>query len=109
MLEDDDIAEMFIHAVTVETYAGSGAYGDTWEPESAPVACFIDESRRLVRDQHGSEVVSEMTVLTALGAADRFTPGSRVHVRGRVVTVIGRSRFDGEALELPSHTEVSLT
>lgn len=109
MFEDDSIAELFIHTVTVETYAGSGAYGDTWEPESAPVACFTDESRRLVRDQHGAEVVSETTILTTLGAADQFTPGSRVHARDRTVTVIGRSRFDGEALELPSHTEVNLT
>lgn len=109
MFEDDSIAELFIHAVTVETYAGSGAYGDTWQPESEPVPCFIDESRRLVRDQHGAEVTSETTILTTLGAADKFTPGSRVHVRDRVATVIGRSRFDGEALDLPSHTEVNLT
>ena len=109
MLEDDDIAELFIHTVTVETYAGSGAYGDTWEPESEPVPCFIDESRRLVRDQHGAEVTSETTILTTLGEADRFTPGSRVHVRDWTATVIGRARFDGEELGLPSHTEVNLT
>ena len=109
MTDDDGIDELFMDTVTVETYEGSGAYGDTWADESAPVPCFRDETRRLVRDEHGVEVVSEATVLAPLTVADQFPPGSRVHMPGRIATVISCARWDGEALDLPSHTEVTVT
>ena len=108
-MSDDGIDELFMDTVTVETYEGTGAYGDTWADESEPVRCLRDESRRLVRDKHGEEVVSEATILAPLAAAALFPPGSRVHLPGRVATVITCARWDGEPLDLPSHTEVTVT
>lgn len=106
---DDELDELFMHTVTVETFQGSGAYGDTWADESSPVPCFLDAARKRVRDENGDEVVSEATVLLPLGHIDAFTPGSRVHVRGRTALVITSKAWDGDALDLPSHGEVTLT
>lgn len=108
-MSGDGIDELFMDAVTVETYEGTGAYGDTWADESDPVPCFCDETRSLVRDEHGVEVVSEATVLAPLAVAGLFPVGSRVHMPGRTATVISCARWDGDALDLPSHTEVTLT
>lgn len=106
---DDELDELFMHTVTVETYQGSGAYGDSWADVSDPVRCFVDHARKIVRDEKGAEVVSEATVLLPLGRIDAFTPGSRVHVRGRTALVITSKTWDGDALDLPSHGEVTLT
>ena len=102
-----EIESMFIHTVTVEAYLGTGAYGDRWaDPVTVP--CFVDETRRLVRDATGTEVVSEATVYASTGAYELFPPGSRVTVRAASTHVIGRALFDGDALELPSHLAVTL-
>lgn len=103
------IEDLFMHEVTVETFTGSGAYGDTWADESDPVACYLDEKRQLVRDDTGDEVVSEASLFVTLTDGDLFPPGSRVHVPGRVALVISRARRDGRLLDLPSHTELALT
>lgn len=105
----DELDELYLNAVVVETYQGGGAYGDSWGPLSDPVRCLVDGKRRLVRDTHGEEVVSEVTLLMPLESADAFTPGSRVHLQDHVGTVIGRKMLDGSALDLPSHAEVNIT
>lgn len=109
MSADDDLNGLFMHTVKVETYQGTGAYGDTWGPKSGDMPALVDHSRRLVRDERGSEVVSEATVRLPLSYADAFPPGSRVHLRTRTATVISRKEWDGTALDLPSHVEVTLT
>ncbi|MDN5687010.1 MAG: hypothetical protein L0G94_10125 [Brachybacterium sp.] len=103
------IDDLFMHSCTVETYQGSGAYGDSWADESGPIRCLIDGTRKRVRDEHGDEVASEATILAPLTAAALFRTGSRVHYRDRTAVVISCKRWDGDALDLPSHTEVALT
>ncbi|MFE5777082.1 hypothetical protein [Brachybacterium sp. NPDC056505] len=103
------IEEFFIHEVTVDTFTGGGAWGDTYEPTSDPIPCYRDDTRQLVRDADGTEVVSSATVYAALAAAPVFTVGSLVHLPGRDAQVIGCNARDGDALGLPSHVEVTLT
>lgn len=109
MSADDDLNGLFMHTVKVETYQGTGAYGDTWGPMSGDMPALVDHGRRLVRDERGSEVVSEATVRLPLSYADAVPPGSRVYLRARTATVISRKEWDGTALDLPSHVEVTLT
>lgn len=83
--------------VTVATYAGDGPYGPVYA-DPVTVWCNVDEGRRLVRDSHGDEVVSEATL--QLHPATRTTAGetvdplvtfiaeSKVTIRGRVSKVL---------------------
>lgn len=105
----DPLDELYMNTVTVETYQGGGAYGDTWGEVSEPVRCLVDATRRLVRDTHGEEVVSEATIFMPFGTAELFPPGSRVHLEDRIAVVIARKRRDGAALDLPSHAEVTVS
>ena len=85
--------------VTVESYTGDGAYGPNFE---APVTVKVnvDQTRRLVRNTAGDEVVSEATLAVhpaprdeatgeLLDAGTLFAPESRVTIDGRAARVIG--------------------
>jgi hypothetical protein len=92
------------HAVAIEAYQGSGAYGPRY---ATPVnsRAYVEDKRRLVRDPSGAQVVSETTVVLPLSAGD-VPPQSRLTVNGRVRTVITTNRFEHPAA--PSHLEVML-
>ena len=85
--------------VAVETYSGDGAYGPNFD---APVTVKVnvDQTRRLVRNTAGDEVVSEATLAAhpaprdeatglLLDAQALFVPESRVTISGRAAKVIG--------------------
>jgi len=85
--------------VTVETYSGEGAYGPIFEA-SVTVKVNVDQTRRLVRNAAGDEVVSEATLAVPpqprhettralLDAVALFTPETRVTISGRAAKVIG--------------------
>jgi len=84
--------------VTVETYSGEGAYGPIFEA-SVTVKVNVDQTRRLVRNTAGDEVVSEATLAVhpaprdeatraLLDATTLFAPESRVTISGRAAKVI---------------------
>lgn len=88
-------------SVVVQTRSGGGSYGDTLaDPVTVP--CLIDETRRMVRDASGQQVVSEATLTlhplsdtmaedgTAAGAnpMDLFTQGSEVTINDRTSEVL---------------------
>lgn len=104
----DDLADWWVHTVTVSPLAGSGAYGNTYGPQQ-PVTGFLDDSTRLVRDAAGAEVVSQSTFYTDVDLAGLFPPGSLVDVGTRITTVISAARRDAPGLGLPEHTEVTLS
>ena len=99
------------HAVTIETHEGSGAYGDTY---AVPVtlACWRKETRQIVRNKNGEEVVSEaqLHMRPDEGGHDveaLFAPDSRVTLGpGRTTYVIGSGRRDG--MGFWDHVEVTL-
>lgn len=93
--------------VTIEPYEGSGAYGDIYGPP-VTVRAVVDASRRLVRNEAGTEVVSETTLYAPLSTV--APAGSRVTLAdGTRTTVITAKRRDGRRLPVPSHLEVVLT
>lgn len=94
------------HKVTVEPYLGQSAAGPRYGP-AVTVRCFVDDTRRLVRDAAGVQVVSESTVYCQLGVT--APPKSRVNVFGREAFVITAKRRDGGGLPTPDHLELALT
>jgi hypothetical protein len=102
------IGMFFVHSVSVETFAGSGAYGPIYAA-ATPVQCFLDDGVHLVRDAVGVEVVSSATVYASRDLASAFAPESRVSINGRLATVITVNVRDSGPLGLPDHVEVHLT
>lgn len=104
-----ELDDFMVHEVTVDTLTGTGGWGDTYTSTSEPIACFLDDTRRLTRDVSGAEVVSTATIYALVEDAPAFTPGSRVHLEDRTADVIGRNVRTGGHLDLPDHVEVTLT
>ena len=82
--------------VTVQTRTGGGSYGDTLS-DPVDVPCFVDETRRMVRDAGGQQVVSEATLTlhprtrvgdTVHNPMDLFSEGSEVLINGRSSEVL---------------------
>lgn len=92
------------HTVQIERLAGTGPYGEVYDPP-ATLSCFRDDKRRLVRSTSGSEVVSE-TTLYAQPDTPTIPAGSRVDLGDRHSTVIVAHPRDGGRLPVPSHVEV---
>lgn len=93
--------------VSVESYAGQGAYGPAYG-SAVTVRAHIDATRRLVRDAEGREVVSELTLYVHPDDASAFPPESRVTVAGAHVSTVITSKpqtFRGRV----SHCEVSVS
>lgn len=93
------------HTVTVETLTGQGAYGPIYD-DAADVRVKVDDRIRLVRNLEGEQVVSSATVYARLSESHRFTPGSRVVIRGELTDVITVARHDDGGLGAWQHVEV---
>lgn len=103
----DDLADFWVHTVTVEALTGSGGMGDTYAAP-VPLLCFVDDKRRLVRSASGEEVISETTIYAPKGTS--LPDQSRVNLpSGRAALVISTSIFDSAALDLPDHIVLALT
>jgi hypothetical protein len=71
--------------VSVESYAGEGAYGPTYaDPVAVP--CHKDTTRRLVLNANGVEVVSELTLYVHPDDAAAFLAESRIDSSSRVIS-----------------------
>lgn len=109
------IGRLLTQTVQVATRLGSDSSGDI-EADPVDVACYIEESTRLVRDANGEEVVSSTRLIAAIDAAPtvppvagQFSVNSTVTVNGRDATVITAARRDGVGPARCWHVEVSLT
>lgn len=97
---------LLTHTAAIELLTGqTGNDGPVFDP---PVSarCFVDRTRKLVRDAERREVVAETTLYFAPDVT--ITPGSRVTVDGRTSHAITVTRYDGNGLATPDHTEVSV-
>ncbi|GAB3224128.1 hypothetical protein GCM10027447_12430 [Glycomyces halotolerans] len=99
--------EWLQHTVTVEPREGAGANGPVYGAPQELVG-FLEESRKLVRDTEGNQVVSESTFYTDPGPT--IPPRSRATLpSGDVTFVIKAANRDGGDLdELPEHIELVL-
>ena len=112
-------ARLLPHRVIVEPYLGSGAYGDV-HGDPVEHRAYVEDGRRLVRDEHGAEVVSETTVRTRPRSvsiccnADRSARGGRVVLISATVLIKsscsrypwGAVRYNGATpvISIPSET-----
>lgn len=93
--------------VTVEAFEGDGSFGPAYAA-AVTVRALVEDTRRLVRDEAGTEVVSASTLRVPLGTV--CPAGSRVTLPdGRTATVITAARYDGGGFPVPSHLEVAVT
>lgn len=105
----DELEEFFVHSVTVVTPGEEGPWGPSEGTTSDPLRCFIDDTRRLVRDQQGTEVVSESSLTGPLEHHDQYPVGATVNLPYRQAEVISVSVADGRSLDLPDHVQVFVT
>lgn len=103
-----ELEDFYDQTVTVRTFLGSGAWGDEWE-DHENVRCFLDETRTLVRDGQGNEVISETTLTGPPEYAAIYTPGSEVILPTRTANVIKAGVANKGFLDFPAHVEVALT
>ena len=102
----DELAEFYVHTVTVTPKAGDSPYGPAYG-DPFTLACFVDETTRLVRGLDGAEVVSSATLTTAPGVD--VPVGSDVALpSGRATTVLGVAHADSGPLDLPDHAAITL-
>lgn len=99
-----------MHWVLIERFLGNGAMGPAFD-QSTGQRCFFDDTRRMVRNAEGVEVLSSSSVVLPPGVAT-VPLGSRVTAPGsfggRIASVIAVSVRDSGDLELPDHVVLSL-
>lgn len=92
------------HVADIEPFKGNGAYGPVYEPVIEDQPCLIDDERRMVRDDEGTEVVSNTTMYFLPGT--RCPAGSRITAYGRQMIAITSFDRNGGRLPTPDHVEV---
>lgn len=107
----------WVHTVSVETYLGSGSFGDVYA-DPVSVDCWVDDAVKLVNNTQGEQVVSNSTVYAPTDAASsesatagQFAPGSKVTMpSGHVGFVIRCGVFDSGALDMElDHVAANIT
>lgn len=94
------------HRITVEPYAGEGAYGEQYRHAVPNVPAFVDSSPRLVRAADGRQVTATATVIA--GPALDCPPGSKITLPdGRRTKAIAVNHHTAPGLPVPACTEVS--
>lgn len=104
----DELEDFYVHTIDINTLTGAGAWGNTYEAHEN-IRCFIDETRTIVRDAQGAEVISETTLTAPPEFAGIFLPGSLVTLPTREATVIKAGHATSGPLDLPDHVEIWLT
>lgn len=103
----DPLARFRVHTIQVEARTGQDVNGVDVYATPVPVACFLEETNRLVRSPNGAEVVSTVQAYTAPGTTVALD--SRVTLpSGRAAQLISIDRHDSAALGLPDHVTLNL-
>lgn len=117
------IEDFYVHTVEVETYQGTGAFGDVYTgnepsgttypgpnefPGATQVDGFLEGKNVLVRNAHGQEVTSSSQFYCSVTDGALFAPDSKVTFRGRVAYVIVQIINDAPGLNLPEHAAIYL-
>jgi hypothetical protein len=106
----DDLEEFWVHFIRIARYQGTGPAGPKYGVEEVRKG-FYDDTRKMVRNANGVEVVSTARVFLPADTA-AIPPLSRITApeafSGRVSKVISVAVRDGAELDLPDHIEVVL-
>ncbi|WP_434315839.1 hypothetical protein [Leifsonia sp. P73] len=125
-MSTDDFDDFFVHTAKVETYLRDNSNGAVYAApiilspgDNPPNGVFADDSRKLVRNGKGDQVISETTLYTSIDNVALFVEKSRVTllndpdkdgiVPQRTALVIKVNANDSGDLDLPDHLAVSLT
>jgi hypothetical protein len=104
-----ELAEFWVHQVTIETYRGTNGAGVKVYAAPQTDDVFVEGKTRLVRDGNGAQVVSQATLYGDVSLGALLPPLSRVTLPdGRVTTVLSTNTNDSGSLGLPDHVAVSL-
>lgn len=107
----DYLAAWWVHDLTVRRFTGYDAYGKRQYATAQTIKGFVNDTRRMVRNADGVEVVSETTVYLPAGTAT-IPVDSEVTLPatfgGRVTTVLAVSVHDGGGQPTPDHVELAL-
>ncbi|WP_026923295.1 hypothetical protein [Glycomyces arizonensis] len=94
------------HTVSIEPYLGTDGYGRKQYGQAMPVQGWLEETRKVVRNKDGAEVVSSTQLHCDLGAdVPELSKGTLPS--GKVTEVVAVSHLDGQTLPLPSHLQVA--
>ncbi|SBN64454.1 hypothetical protein GA0004736_3414 [Curtobacterium sp. 9128] len=104
----DELAEFWVHTITVRTNLGEGGNGTLWS-DPVDVPCFIDGGVKVTRTASGEQLVVNAPVYAPLEHADKLTAGSQVTIRGRKSRILAATVYDSSALDLPDHVQLALT
>lgn len=104
-----DLADMYVHTCAVEMFLGTAGSGEDTFAVPVTLAGFLDDTRHLVRDKDGEQVVSESSFFTYPVNGPVFAPNSRVTINGHTSRVIRLNTNTSGALDLPDHIAVALT
>lgn len=103
----DDLADFWVHTVTVVPFTGEGPYGAVHGP-GVTVVGWCEDTVRVVRRPDGVEATSSTTLRAPAGTS--IPARSLVTLpSGRVAEVLTVAVHDSAALGLPDHVEVALT
>lgn len=105
----DELEEFYVHTVTVEVPGAEGPWGPEPGTTSELLRCFVDDTRRLVRDAQGTETVSESSLTGPPEHFDQYKVGAKVNLPHRQAEVISVGLAESHGLDLPDHVFVYLT
>lgn len=97
-MSSSDLADFWVHTVSVQTYQGTNGAGVKTYATAQSVPCFLSRKLRFVRDANGNQITSSATVSADTVWAAMLTAQSKVTVDGRVTTVISVAESTGGAL-----------
>lgn len=104
-----ELEDFYVLTVTTEAPGVEGPWGAEPGATSPPLRCFIDDTRRLIRDAQGTEVVSESVLTAPKELLEHFPVGARVNLPHRKAEVVAVGVAESGDLDLPDHLEAYLT
>jgi hypothetical protein len=84
----DDIADLFLHQVTAESYLGTSGNGTVLYADPVTVPCLLSRKSQFIRNAQGDQVLAQSTVSADPSFADTLAPKSRVTIAGEDPTFV---------------------
>jgi hypothetical protein len=94
-VSSEDLADFWIHTVSVETYQGTTGAGAKAYAAAVTVPCFLSRKLRFVRNANGEQVASQASLSADASWAATLAAQSRVTVDGRPTTIIATAVLMG--------------
>ena len=106
----DDLGAFWVHTITVQPRAGSGANGKI-RTDPVEVSCFIDGGTKTVWTTNGEVIVAAAPVYAPVSAASVLPIGAAVLLPGETKPrqIVAVTVHTSGGLGLPDHVELALT